>query len=322
MATFPLDIRTELHLAGAWTDISPDVYVRDQTVITRGRRDQGAATDPSSLSLTLNNRQGRYSPRNAESPLYGLIGRNTRVRLSVPSVGSYVQMEGDPTQTVSTPDAAALDITGDLDVRAELAPNWYGPDSQNIVGKWDAASDQRSWVVRIERGVLYFVYSGDGTKATAWSVGVSLPVLPERAAVRVTFDADNGTGQREARFYWATSLTGTWTPIGGPTQLGTASPLAIFASSAPLSVGLYDPLANPKSPRLPFVGRGYRFEVRNGINGPIVAAPDFTALAAGTTSFTDSAGRPWTLSDTAEVRDREDRFVGEVSTWPAEWSLD
>jgi hypothetical protein len=256
------------------------------------------------------------------SPLYGLIGRNTRVRLSVPSVGSYLQMEGDPTQTVTTPDAPALDITGDLDVRAELAPNWYGTDSQNVIGKWDAASNQRSWVVRIERGRLYFVFCGDGTKATAWSLSVALPVLPERAAVRVTFDADNGTGSREVRFYWATSLSGAWTMIGVPNVQGAASPLTIFNSSAPLSVCLFDPLANPKSPRLPFVGRGFRFEVRNGINGTIVASPDFTGLAAGTTTFTDSAGRPWTLSDTAEIRDREDRFAGEVSSWPAKWTLD
>jgi hypothetical protein len=70
------------------------------------------------------------------------------------------------------------------------------------------------------------------------------------------------------------------------------------------------------------VGRGYRYEVRSGINGTLVASPDFTALTAGSTAFTDSAGRAWSRVGGAEVRNREDRFVGEVSTWPAKWTAD
>ncbi|WP_330478675.1 hypothetical protein OG301_26720 [Streptomyces platensis] len=317
---FPLDIRTELHLAGAWTDISPDVYVRDQKVISRGRRDQGAATDPSSLSLTLNNRDGRYSPRNAESPMYGLIGRNTRVRLSVPSGSSYLQMDADGSQHVSTPDVPALDTTGDLDVRAELAPNWYGPENQMVIGKWETTGNQRSWVLRIVKGLVYFHHTTAGTAASGWFAGKALPVLPERAAIRVTFDANNGAGQREICFYWAESLAGPWTEFADPVRLPGAA--SIYASTAPLKVAPSDLTIDPKFPRLPFSGRGYRFEVRSGIGGTVVAAPDFTAQAAGAMSFTDSAGRAWTLTDNAEIRDREDRFVGEVSSWPAKWSLD
>lgn len=318
---FPLDIRTELHLAGAWTAISPDVYVRDPKVISRGRRDQGTATDPSSLSLTLNNRDGKYSPRNAMSPLYGLIGRNTRVRLSVPGDGTkYLQMDGDSSNYVSTPDAASLDITGDLDVRAELAPNWYGTANHLVIGKWETTGDQRSWVIRIYQGTLYFHYSTAGTSASSWFAGRPLPVLPQRAAIRVTFDADNGTGSREIRFYWAESLAGPWTEFGDPAILAGLG--AIHSGSAPLKVGPSDLTINPKIPRLPFSGRGYKFEVRSGINGTVVASPDFTAQAAGTTSFTDSAGKVWTLSSGTEIRDREDRFYGEISTWPAKWTLD
>ncbi|MFD3573842.1 hypothetical protein [Streptomyces sp. NPDC058644] len=314
---FPLDIRTELHLAGAWTDISSDVYLRDQKVISRGRRDQGASTDPSSLSLTLNNRDGRYTPRNAMSPLYGLIGRNTRVRLSVPGTGSFLQMDADGSKFASTPDAAGLDVTGDLDVRAELAPNWYGPDNQTIIGKWEGT--QRSWYVRIAAGVLYFHHRYAATNET-WFAGRTLPVLPERAAIRVTFDADNGAGQREARFYWAKSLAGPWTEFADRVVMAGAG--GFLASSAPLFVAPTDATTIPASPRLPFSGRAFAFEVRDGINGTVIAAPDFTAQSAGTTSFTDSAGRPWSLADGTEIRDREDRFVGEISTWPAKWTVD
>lgn len=35
------------------------------------------------MSLVLNNRHGRYSPRNPQSPYYGRIGRNTPIRVRV-----------------------------------------------------------------------------------------------------------------------------------------------------------------------------------------------------------------------------------------------
>lgn len=316
--TFPLDIRTELWLNQIWTDISPDVYQRDAKRISRGRRDQGSVTDPARLTLTLNNAGGKYQPRNAMSPLYGQIGRNTRVRLSVPSTGKYLQLDGDSAGYVSTPDTGVLDITGDIDVRAEVSPNWYGAESQVLIGKWDPAGNQRSWLMRIFEGILIFSYSMDGTSANSWFHGQTLPVLPERAAVRVTFDADNGAGGRTVRFYWAESLTGTWVEFADPATLtGVGS---IFASTAPLSIAPTDTTTNPD--RLPFVGRGYRFEVRNGIGGTVVASPDFTAQTAGAASFTDSAGRLWTLHGGAEIRDREDRFVGEISAWPAKWTPD
>ncbi|MFF4610321.1 hypothetical protein ACFY1Q_11720 [Streptomyces albidoflavus] len=315
---FPLDIRTELSLDGVWTDVSGDVYVRDPKVISRGRRDQGSATDPSSLSLTLNNRDGKFSPRNAMSPLYGLIGRNTRIRVSVPGAGTpYLQLDGS-TKHVSTPDTAALAITGDLDVRADLAPNWYGTDDQSVIGKWDTDAGETSWLLRIDQGALSF-YTTYAVSGTTWFSTRPLPALPPRASVRATYQADNGSGQRVVRLYWAESLVGPWAQIGDPAYFAGTG--AIAASSAPLSIAPSLRPTDPATSITPFVGRGYAFEVRNGIDGPVVAAPDFTTLAPGTTTFTDSAGLPWTLYG-AEVRGREDRFHGEVSTWPAKWSVD
>lgn len=72
----------ELLLGGAWTDITADVYLRDLIKIGRGRPNQGGRVDPGSCTLTINNKSGKYGPRNAMSPLYGLIGRNTQVRVS------------------------------------------------------------------------------------------------------------------------------------------------------------------------------------------------------------------------------------------------
>lgn len=322
MVSFPLDIRTELKLGDVWTDVSPDVYVRDAKQISRGVRDQGSAADPSSLAFTLNNRSGKYSVRNAESPLYGLIGRNTQVRVSVPAEGdSYLQLDGDAGSFATTPDTAALDITGDLDVRVEMAPNWYGTENQIVIGKWEAG--QASWMVQLFQGWAYLRYSGTGTESVAPSYyhARPLPELPERAALRVTLDVDNGAGAHVVTFSWAPSLgSTTWTPIGAPISGAGTGP--IFAGSAPLRIGLSDAGAKGAVPRRPMIGRVYRAEVRNGIDGPVVASPDFRGLADRATSVTDSAGRVWSLAGGAAIRHREDRFVGEISEWPLQWRAD
>lgn len=73
---------TELLIDGVWTDISSDVRLGDAPQITRGRADEASQADPSSCTLTINNRDGKYSPRNPEGPYYGLIGRNTPIRVT------------------------------------------------------------------------------------------------------------------------------------------------------------------------------------------------------------------------------------------------
>lgn len=63
----------------AWHDVTLDVRSADPIKINRGK---AAATDvpkPSSIFLTFDNRSGTYNPRNAMSPLYGKVGRNTPI---------------------------------------------------------------------------------------------------------------------------------------------------------------------------------------------------------------------------------------------------
>ncbi|WP_405659718.1 hypothetical protein [Streptomyces sp. RK9] len=83
----PLGVRVELLLDAVWVDITPDVYTESPITITRGRPDEGVRTDASSCAFVLDNHTGRYSPRNPRSDLYGLLGRNTPVRVSVAPAG-------------------------------------------------------------------------------------------------------------------------------------------------------------------------------------------------------------------------------------------
>ncbi|MEU1805832.1 hypothetical protein [Streptomyces sp. NPDC019937] len=308
--------RYELQVGGTWTDITSAVYERDPVTTRRGLQDGASRADPSRCTLTLNNRLGQYSPRNPASPYYGLIGRNTPLRVSVLDPTVRLVLDGSTTGVVTTPDAASLDIVGDLDLRAEVDTDATASGlNQVLLGKWDGATNQRSYSLRVLDGRLLMNWSADG--AVSLSASVSLPTLPDHAALRAALDVDTGAGGWSVTFYWARSLAEPWTQIGTPvTGAGVTS---IYAGTAPLVVGSPDATTSP--PRVPFAGSGYRFEVRNGINGTIVAAPDFTTQAPGTTSFTDAAGRAWTLQGTAAVTQWRTRFVGEVSSWPARWDL-
>ncbi|RPE34910.1 hypothetical protein [Kitasatospora cineracea] len=80
-------LQVELWFDGQWNTITPSVMTRDGSVhvtITRGQSDEAQRTEPATCTMQLNNRLGLYSPRNPLSPLYGKIGRNQPIRVSVP----------------------------------------------------------------------------------------------------------------------------------------------------------------------------------------------------------------------------------------------
>lgn len=89
-----LDTRVEAFYSTVWNPVTQDVRGAGpedgRIVVLRGRADEDSRTRPTACRLALNNRDGRYSPRNPSSPLFGLIGRNTPLRVSVgePHVGA------------------------------------------------------------------------------------------------------------------------------------------------------------------------------------------------------------------------------------------
>lgn len=87
----------DLYYSGAWQDVvrDDDVLTDPPVVITRGQGDEGAAPRPAAVSARLANDDDRYRTANPESPLYGLAGRNTPMRVSVgDSVRAVVEATG------------------------------------------------------------------------------------------------------------------------------------------------------------------------------------------------------------------------------------
>ncbi|MFH9430231.1 hypothetical protein ACH4JZ_18310 [Streptomyces sp. NPDC017615] len=311
-----LGLRGELLLGDRWQNITGDLYTRDPIKHTRGRPYRSSSADPSALAATIRNIDGRYTPRNAEGPYYGLLGRATPFRLTLPGGPTrYLTMSG-ATDRATTPDVAALDITGDLDLRWDGEADWYANGAQILLGKWGTVGN-RSYHLRLQDGALYIHATLDGSSGRI--SGRSLPAqLPRRAALRATLDVDNGAGGTTARMYWAPTMAGPWTQMGA--DVVDTPTVSVYAGTAPLSIAPEQlDLADPV--RHPVVGRTYKAEVRNGIDGPLVASPDFTAQPQGYGgTFTDSAGRVWTVAADAEVTDRVIRFEGEVPEWPPKWT--
>lgn len=80
--TDAIGLTVELFLGSAWVDISPFVFYQSKIRIVRGKPNETSRIQPQTCTFVINNRDGRFSPRNPLGPYYGLIGRNTPVRVS------------------------------------------------------------------------------------------------------------------------------------------------------------------------------------------------------------------------------------------------
>lgn len=201
-----------------------------------------------------------------------------------------------------TPDTAVLDITGDLQLVFDgTLPNWgVSPDSQTLISKYRTFDNQRSyWLQILSNGRLRFQWAPDGTSGTILNetADADTPLDSGRLAVRCTFVADDGGGNRNVTFETAPTKDGPWTQLG-TIQTNTAS--SLFSGSADLIVGAFTDNAVTAGEAAKLNGTVHAIEVWDGISGSggtLVADPVFSDQADGTTMFTDDAGLSWTIVD-------------------------
>lgn len=224
--------------------------------------------------------------------------------------GGSLLLPGTAGNYASTPDNAALDIVGDIDLRVDATlASWFGT-FRALVGKYTSTGNQRSYLLSLDStGKLALNWSTLGTAVTTAFVLSTVPVVPAtsgRLAVRVTLDVDNGAAGNTVTFYTAPNLAGPWTQLGAPVISGGTT--SIFSSTAILEVGSADAGTGSM-----LAGTVHAATVRSGIGGTVVAAPNFEFLPAATTSFTDGTGRVWTLNGTASIPTRQ--FVTPVDDY-------
>ena len=154
---------------------------------------------------------------------------------------NWLVLPGTSGNYASTPDSAAVSITGDIDIRVKVALDDWTPATANaVMGKIDS-SDNRSYYFSVNSGAtvgkLQLATSPDGlassevlgrsTVATGFTDGTV-------HWVRVTLDVNDGGGNRVYNFY--TSEDGeTWDQLG--TTVTTAGATTIFDGDSALEVG-------------------------------------------------------------------------------------
>lgn len=213
--------------------------------------------------------------------------------------GTTLETTGAVNSYASTPDNAALDIVGDIDLRIDLAPaQWPPATDATVLAKYFDNTNNRGYRFDVlTTGKIRFSWSSTGVDVMSLSSSIPLDIISgERISLRVTFDVNNGAGGRTATFYTcpgAQNLVGPWTQLG--TAQTSAGVTSIFSNNAALEVGARNGGNNR------FTGQIFHAQVRNGIAGAIVANPDFSAQPAGTVVFVDSAGRTWTVQAGASI---------------------
>ena len=204
---------------------------------------------------------------------------------------SYLSLPGTAGNYASTPDAAALNVGGDLDVRFDGdLDDWTPAATTALVAKYGNFGAIGGYqLVLLSTGVLRLVW-GDTNGITRTADSTVATGATGRAEVRAKLDLDTGSGSYAVTFYVED------TQLGATVAGGTTNP--IRSNTAPLTIG-----ATPAD-TAHAAGKVYGARVYDG--GTLVFDADFSALREGSTKLTeDASGATVTVSqsgdDPAEV---------------------
>ncbi len=198
----------------------------------------------------------------------------------------------------TTPDAAALDITGDLDARWDVALDDYTPSTGFHFGRYTTAGNARIWRVgQVSDGDIRMTYGlTDGTNVRMNHESQS--VVPVNNGVRFQFrvvaDIDDGSSNTDTLFYTRANTSLDLEVDTGWVQLGATQQTAVVhtwnANASEVHVAASTTL----------LGRYYRMLSLDGQTGDIVCdfnAEDFEVGAvSGATAVSGTSGETWTLA--------------------------
>lgn len=313
MPSLPPPVWAELYYDGAFNSITADLHVPAPVSVARGRSGERDSAGPSQGSMTLLNTGAKFSRRNPNSPLFGKIGLNTPIRYGYDGVGSvWAVATGAATSYLSTPSSASYNITGDMDVRAEIAAESWTAGVVTIANRYDTTTNNRGWSLQTTAsGIPELYWSVDGTIVSFATANNYLPAhAGQRIALRATLDVANAAGVWEVRFYTALTVDAAdddWTLLGDPVVGGAST--SVFDPARQIEFGARSTSANPG-----VNGRLYRFQLRGAIGGTVLLDVNTSLATIGAGSFQDAAGHTWTANQVTFTR-RHVRFHGEVPDW-------
>jgi hypothetical protein len=201
-----------------------------------------------------------------------------------------VYLPGVTSNFLSVPDEAALDITGDIDIRVQVSMDDWTPAAESTFVSKRAGAGERSYNLAITTaGALVLGWTENGTDFLAATSTSSTSVADGTVKwVRVTLDVDNGASGYDAKFFLSDDGS-TWTQLG--TTITGGATTSIFASSIAVRIGERTSATNPAA------GKFYRAQVFNGIDGTKVLDVDTSVLTSGAaTTFTALTGQTVTIN--------------------------
>jgi hypothetical protein len=212
----------------------------------------------------------------------------------VDGTAKSLYLPGLSENNASVPDSAALDITGDIDIRVKVAmDDWTPTSNQALMSKRAALTTNYSWTFFVSTdGKLNFNVSSNGTDPAISTVSSVAPTVADGATlwVRATLDVDNGASGNDVKFYTSTDGT-NWTQLG--TTVTNAGTTSIFNSSSAVRIGGQGGTSQPAAR-----GRFFRAQVLNGIDGTVALDANFETSITGLTqtSFTESSTNAATVT--------------------------
>jgi hypothetical protein len=202
--------------------------------------------------------------------------------------GKYCYFPGVSGNQCSAPDAAAVSITGDLELVARIAPaDWTPSLDLGLVSKWESA--KLSYIFRLmTTGVLNLVVSGNGTTVLAAVSSTVATGFADGAAkwVKVTRKASDG----KVNFYTAADQAtepGSWTQLGTEVT-GTSGNIADTTALVHIGLSAIDAFY--------FTGKIYRAIIRSGIGGTTAFDANFNNATEPYSTFTESSANAATVT--------------------------
>lgn len=200
-----------------------------------------------------------------------------------PSGAQYLDLPGTTNNYASTPDSAALSITGDIDIQALLAPNDWTPTAQNMPVSKQGGSYRTS--IGTDGKISITV---DGVK-DYWSTVASGLTDGEANWIRWTLDVDNGAGGSVARIYTGgTGASPSWSQLGA--DITHTSTVSFTDNTSALIIG------GRNTSQFMFAGKIYRLIIKSGIGGTTVFDFDPSVAQPGDTSLTESSSHAATVT--------------------------
>lgn len=316
----PDGLAVHMRFEGDWVDVGQGaVYSRDPVTIRHGRPDWAGQPDPASCRLTLDNREGQWSP-DYDGGLYaGRHRRNVPIRIGVQGDTGIESATGVDGDWARLPHASADILAGDFDLRVEFQLHG-GPAEgtwESLVWKVDGSNN--GWALHLGRTngrpdirLIYYepsttqrvavCSSGDGDQPPDW-------LFWRRAAIQITLDESTG----DVAFGWATSIDGPFQPAGVHNPAGGASSIDFPTVVTILGRDFFGARY--------WSGRIHKAQLRDGIDGSLVFDLDLTGETPGSSSVEDDTARTWSIEDDARLDATEWRFHGEVASLPVQWAL-